>query len=74
MVVHRDGGTVEWRIERPLLSMHDLPPLLALSGMVAWVSALAVPIKRWIGALYDMLHSVRGRPDTVSLCASSTLA
>jgi hypothetical protein len=36
VVVHHDSGAVEWRIQRPLLSTHDLPPLLALGGMVAW--------------------------------------
>jgi len=44
VVAHHDGGAVEWRIQRPLLSLHDLPPLLALGGMVAWVSGAHVSI------------------------------
>lgn len=40
VVLHHDGGAVEWRVERPPLSPHDLPPLLALGGMIAWVSCI----------------------------------
>lgn len=71
VVVHHDGGEVQWRVERPLLSMHDLPPLLALGGMIAWVSALAMPLKRrCIDTLSDMLCSMDGRHDVlrVVLC------